>query len=255
MVVPLYDDNPFRMPHRPIVTWSLIGLNVLIFVAEIGIGDGSDELIARLGMTAAAFLGGDIEPGALAPVLTLFSYMFLHADVGHLLGNMIFLWVFGDNVEATLGRPRFLAFYIGSGVLAALAFVVSDPRSDAPLIGASGAIAGVVIAYVMLRPCAKITVLVSIIPVRLSAYWVVAAFAIMQFISLGSASKSDVAYWCHIGGMAAGALLLLLLRPAGVKLFECRQPGQLPAGAAEPMRGASRLPDARRRDAAHDIDT
>jgi membrane associated rhomboid family serine protease len=114
-----------------------------------------------------------------------------------------------------------LIFYIGSGALAGLIYVASDVYSDIPLIGASGAIAGVVVAYVMLRPCARVTVLVTIIPLRLSAYWVIGAFVLMQIINLDSASRSEVAYWCHIGGMMAGALLLLLLRPAGVRLFDC----------------------------------
>jgi len=94
----------------------------------------------------------------------------------------------------------------------------------------------------MLRPCAKITVLVSIIPLRLSAYWVVGAFVILQLVSLGSASQSDVAYWCHVGGMVSGALLLLLLRPAGVRLFECIRPGEVPLDEAMP--DTSRLPGA-----------
>jgi membrane associated rhomboid family serine protease len=180
-------------------------------------------------------------PNLLGPVATLFTYMFLHADWGHLLGNMIFLWVFGDNVEAALGRLRFLIFYLGCGALAALAYIASDIYSDIQLIGASGAIAGVVIAYVMLRPCAKVTVLVTIIPLRLSAYWVIGAFVLMQVISLESASRSEVAYWCHVGGMVAGALLLLVLRPAGVRLFDCER---LPDGPPEPIPDASRLPGA-----------
>jgi len=145
---------------------------------------------------------------------------------------MIFLWVFGDNVEEALGRTRFLIFYLASGALAALAYIASDIYSDIPLIGASGAIAGVVVAYVMLRPCAKVTVLVTIIPLRLSAYWVIGAFVLLQIISLESASRSEVAYWCHVGGMVAGALLLLLLRPAGVRLFDCIRGERIPV---EPM--------------------
>ncbi len=97
-------------------------------------------------------------------------------------------------------------------------------RGQVPLIGASGAIAGVVVAYVMLRPCAKITVLAFGIPLRISAYWVIGAFIALQFINLGSASKSEVAYWCHIGGMLAGALLFPLMRQPGVTLFECIEP-------------------------------
>jgi len=231
MVVPLYDDNPLRLPHRPIVTWGLIALNILIFLAEIGIVPVPDGMFAQLGVTAETFVGNSVMPSLVGPVLTLFTYMFLHADWGHLLGNMIFLWVFGDDVEEALGRLRFLIFYLASGALAALAYIASDINSDIPLIGASGAIAGVVVAYVMLRPCARVTVLVTIIPLRLSAYWVVGAFALMQIINLDSASRSEVAYWCHVGGMVAGALLLLVLRPAGVRLFECIRAERVPAEA------------------------
>jgi len=244
MVVPLYDENPWRLPHRPIVTWGLIALNILIFLAEIGIVPVPDGMFAQLGVTPETFVGNSVMPSLVGPVLTLFTYMFLHADWGHLLGNMIFLWVFGDDVEEALGRLRFLIFYLASGALAALAYIASDINSDIPLIGASGAIAGVVVAYVMLRPCARVTVLVTIIPLRLSAYWVVGAFALMQIINLDSASRSEVAYWCHVGGMVAGALLLLVLRPAGVRLFDCIRGERVPAGA---MPDASRLPGAPRR--------
>jgi membrane associated rhomboid family serine protease len=158
--------------------------------------------------------------------------MFLHADVGHIFGNMIFLWVFGDDVEEALGRRRFLAFYLLCGVIGALAFVASDPTFDGPLIGASGAISGVVIAYAMWRPCAKVTVLVSVIPLRISAYWVIGAFVLTQLWNLESAGKSDVAYWCHLGGMLAGAALFPLMRLPGVQLFECVRTPHYPAGPA-----------------------
>jgi membrane associated rhomboid family serine protease len=137
---------------------------------------------------------------------------------------MIFLWVFGDDIERALGRGRYLLFYLLCGVIGGLVFVANDPHSKIELIGASGAIAGVVIAYVMLRPCAKITVLLGIIPLRLGAYWVVGLFVIIQLWNLGSSSKSEVAYWCHFGGMVAGGILFPLLKPAGIKLFQCMQP-------------------------------
>jgi len=244
MVLPLYDDNPFKLPHRPFVTWALIVLNFVVFFVEFS--TSPQDVVSHFGVVPAAFVGDGIVEGALPPWLTLFTYMFLHSDIFHILGNMIFLWVFGDNVEEALGRVRFVVFYLACGALGALAFIASDAHAEVPLIGASGAIAGTVIAYVMLRPCAKVTVLVSIIPLRLSAYWVVGAFVIMQFINLGSASASEVAYWCHIGGMAAGAVLLLLLRPDGVKLFECMHPDQVPVGPGTSMPDASRLPGAPR---------
>jgi membrane associated rhomboid family serine protease len=243
MVVPIYDENPLRLPHRPIITWGLIVLNILIYLAESGVVPVPDGMLTRLALTPAMFLGNNVMPDLLGPVLSLFTYMFLHADWGHVLGNMIFLWVFGDDVEEALGRVRFLIFYLACGALGGLTFVASDIYSDSALIGASGAVAGVVVAYVMLRPCAKVTVLVTIIPVRLSAYWVIGAFALMQIINLDSASRSEVAYWCHVGGMVAGALLLLVLRPAGVRLFDCMRPEPLPDGPSEPVSDAS-MPDA-----------
>ncbi|MEA2903934.1 MAG: hypothetical protein QOI12_1321 [Alphaproteobacteria bacterium] len=236
MVMPLYDDNPFKLPHRPVVSWGLIAANFIFFVMEFGADGSAQDSLMRFGVMPAAFAGEVGVAGALPPTLTLFTYMFLHADIGHIFGNMIFLWVFGDNVEEALGRWRFLAFYLATGVLAALAFVASDVHSQTPLIGASGAIAGVVIAYVMLRPCAKITVLVSIIPLRVSAYWVVGLFVLLQFVNLGSASKSEIAYWCHIGGMVAGGILFVMLRPPGVMLFECIRAPKVPvvADAGDP---------------------
>jgi rhomboid family protein len=241
MVVPIYDENPWRLPHRPIVTWGLIVINIVIFLAESGTVPVPDGMLTRLALMPTAFLGNNVMPDLLGPVSSLFTYMFLHADWGHLLGNMIFLWVFGDDVEEALGRVRFLIFYLACGALAGLIYVASDLYSDAPLIGASGAIAGVVVAYVMLRPCARVTVLVTIIPLRLSAYWVIGAFVLMQIINLDSASRSEVAYWCHVGGMVAGALLLLVLRPAGVRLFDCMRAERLPDGSPEPIPDASRL--------------
>jgi membrane associated rhomboid family serine protease len=229
MVMPLYDDNPFKLPHRPIVTWGLIALNLAVMLIEFCTDAGAQEMVYRFGLIPAVFNGEAAVPDGMPPMLTIVSYMFLHADAGHIFGNMIFLWVFGDNVEEALGRWRFLAFYLLCGMLGGLAFVASERSSEVPLIGASGAIAGIVIAYVMLRPCAKVTVLVSIIPLRLSAYWVIGAFVIMQIVNLSSASRSDVAYWCHVGGMLAGAVLFPLMRPAGVKLFQCLRPGDLPS--------------------------
>jgi len=160
------------------------------------------------------------------------TYMFIHADVGHIFGNMIFLFVFGDDVEGALGRLRFLLFYLLCGVIGGLTFVASDPTFDGPLIGASGAISGIVIAYAMLRPCAKVTVLVSIVPLRVRAYWVIGAFVLTQLWNLEATGKSDVAYWCHLGGMLTGVALLPLMRLPGVTLFECLQMPRYPAGSA-----------------------
>jgi membrane associated rhomboid family serine protease len=225
MVVPIYDDNPFAAPVKPVVTWCLIAMNLAIFLYEAGASQlALDRMIDTFSLTPAA-LTGDISARGWMPALgTLLTYQFFHADIAHLFGNMVFLWVFGDDIERALGRIRFLAFFLLSGVGGGLVFVANDPHSEIELIGASGSIAGVVVAYVMLRPCAKITVLIAVIPLRISAYWVVGLFVLTQLWNLGASSKSEVAYWCHFGGMLTGGVLFPLIKPAWVKLFQCMQP-------------------------------
>jgi membrane associated rhomboid family serine protease len=121
--------------------------------------------------------------------------------------------------------------------------VASDPTFAGPLIGASGAISGVIVAYVMWRPCAKVTVLFGIIPLRISAFWVIGAFVLTQLWNLEATGKSDVAYWCHLGGMLAGAVLFPIMRRPGVQLFECVRMPNYPGGsvgaAAPPVRPAA----------------
>ena len=225
MVVPIYDDNPFTQPIKPVVTWCMIAANIAVFLYEAGAsGAGLEQMIDTFALAPAALVGDIGAQGWVPAPATLVTYQFLHADISHLAGNMIFLWVFGDDIERALGRGRFLAFYLLAGAVGGLVFVANDPHSRIELIGASGAIAGIVVAYVMLRPCARITVLLGFIPLRIGAYWVVGLFAIMQLWNLGAASKSDVAYWCHFGGMVAGGVLFPLMKPPGVKLFECVHP-------------------------------
>ena len=248
MVVPLYDDNPFAAPVKPVVTWCLIAANLAVFFYEVGASQlALDRMIDTFSLTPAAFVG-DIEPLGWVPALaTVFTYQLFHADIAHLLGNMVFLWVFGDDVERALGRWRYLAFYLLCGVVGGLVFIANDLHSRIELIGASGAIAGLVVAYVMLRPCAKITVLLGIIPLRISAYWVVGLFVLTQLWNLGASSKSEVAYWCHFGGMLAGGILFPLMKPWRVKLFQCMQP--VPDTVVQigpnPVARAARLDDLR----------
>jgi membrane associated rhomboid family serine protease len=225
MVVPIYDDNPFAPPVKPVVTWCLIAANLAIYFYEIAASQlALDRMLDTFSLTPAAFTGDMGARGWLPAWATVITYQFFHADIAHIVGNMVFLWVFGDDIERAVGRRRFLAFYLLCGVVGGLAFVANDPHSQIELIGASGAIAGVVVAYVMLRPCAKITVLLGIIPLRISAYWVVGLFVLTQLWNLGASSKSEVAYWAHFGGMLAGGLLFPLIKPSQVKLFQCLQP-------------------------------
>ena len=243
MVMPIYDDNPFTQPVKPLVTWCLIAANLAVFIYEMGASQlALDRVIDTYSLTPAAMTGDMPARGWVPPLMTLFTYQFFHADFGHILGNMIFLWVFGDDVERALGRWRFLAFFLLVGAVGGLIYVATDRHSTIELIGASGSIAGVIIGYMMLRPCAKITVLLGIIPLRISAYWVIGLFVLTQLWNLGSVSKSEVAYWCHFGGMLAGGILFPLMKAPGVKLFQCLQPIPDTVVRIVPRRG---VPEAR----------
>jgi membrane associated rhomboid family serine protease len=221
VVFPLYDDNPFKLPVPPYATWALIAINVFIFMVTIG---SSEDVQASITISYA------VTPVVVTHSvgwsdLTLVTGMFLHGGWEHLLGNMVYLWVFGDDIEEALGPFRFVLFYLLAGVGASIAYVALNPNSAVPLVGASGAISGVLAAYLMLRPCAKVTVFVLRIVVRVRAYWVIGGWALLQLFLLAGKADDGVAYLAHVGGLAVGALLFLVLRPAGVKLFECMSPG------------------------------
>jgi membrane associated rhomboid family serine protease len=222
MVMPLWDENPFTRAKLPLVTFSLIVVNVAVFICELLLPDDSvKELFLTFGVTPAAIVRGSGLGSGMPSYLTLITSTFLHADIWHLLGNMLFLFVLGDNVEEATGRLRFLVLYLLCGVAASLAFAVSVPDTLDPLLGASGAVAGVVCAYLMLRPCAKVYVLLWPIVLRLAAYWVVGAWVAVQAWQMVMQTQDEVAYIAHIGGLAAGALLFPLLRRPGVRLFQC----------------------------------
>src|SRR5690242_6189141 len=167
--------------------------------------------------------------------------MFLHGGWAHLLGNMLFLWIFGNNIEDALGHGRYLLFYLLCGLAAATAQIVADPASEIPMVGASGAIAGVLGAYLVLHPHANVRVLVWIVIfVRLVNVpaWIVLGlwFAMQLFGGLATPmAKGGVAFWAHVGGFAAGIVLILVLRPRRVALL---QPARTEAFATAPMRAA-----------------
>jgi membrane associated rhomboid family serine protease len=129
MVMPLWDDNPLKLPKLPIVTWGLIVANVLVYIFTAAAAPEMSPAIMNFALTPANITGVPINPTPIPPDLTLVTYMFLHANFWHLLGNMIFLWVFGDDVEEAMGPLRFVAFYIGSGIVAGLVFTASAPHS------------------------------------------------------------------------------------------------------------------------------
>lgn len=235
MVMPLWDHDPFEWPEPPYVMWSLIVINFGVFFWTAGLAPDDAEAIARTaGLIPAALFGGG-SAGAIPAPLTLITSTFLHANFMHVFGNMIFLFVFGDDIEEALGHWRFLAFYLACGIGAGLAYALSDPGSMIDLIGASGAVAGVIAAYLLFRPCAKVYCLLGLIPLRLRAYWIIGFWAIWQFIDAASSVHDGVAYWAHVGGLITGAILFVVMRPAGIALFDCVHSEPVPAGgAAEP---------------------
>jgi len=232
-MIPIYDD--IRTRRRPVLTIGLILACVLVFLYQQTLPDdgslvSSQAFACEWGMVPAHTLegadpaldidraGADLTCEGVSQqhnrLIGLFTSQFLHGDWLHLLGNMLFLWVFGNNVEDRLGRLRFLPFYLLCGVLAALVQGITEPSSGLPLIGASGAIAGIIGAYLLLHPRAGVWTLVAmIIPVKIPAWlWGILYFG-LQFLALGDASQPEgggVAYWAHIGGLVAG---LLLIRP------------------------------------------
>lgn len=228
MVMPIWDHSPFKWRSPPYVMWSLIAVNFAVFFLQSGGGAAALDHADRIaGLIPAAFSSVTIGAALPAP-LTLLTYQFLHADFWHVFGNMIFLFVFGDDIEELIGHWRFLVFYLACGVGAGLAFVLSARGAMTELIGASGAVAGVIAAYLMYRPCARVTVLLGLIPLRLRAFWVIGGWAIWQIVEAASRAQDGIAYWAHVGGLAAGAALFLVMRPPGTPLFECVQPAPVP---------------------------
>jgi membrane associated rhomboid family serine protease len=227
MVIPLYDNNPFAFKSPPYVSWGLIAANFAVFLYTLSVNASGSypktAVILALAFTPAGVGHHNATLPDFVPwELTLVSYAFLHANWLHIIGNMAFLWVFGDDVEEGLGHLRFLLFYLLCAAIGALAFWASEPTANVPLIGASGAIAGVVGAYLLLHPCRKIWVLAFMrVPIRLAAEWVIGFWIVLQFINIFAGADKEVAWWTHIGGFIAGALLVVFMRRPGVKLFDC----------------------------------
>lgn len=231
MVMPLWDHSPFKWPTPPYVMWTIIVVNFLVFFIQASGGPEAMEAVDQMaGLVPSALTGGGAISGALPAPLTLITSMFLHANFMHVFGNMLFLFVFGDDIEEAIGHFRFLVFYLACGLGAALFFVLSDPASHTNLIGASGAVAGVISAYLLYRPCAKVYCLLDIIPLRLRAYWVIGLWAVWQVIEVANRAGDGVAYWAHIGGLVTGAVLFVLMRPAGVALLQCADDDTVQAG-------------------------
>ena len=224
---PLYDDNPHN--QRPYVTWTLMALCIIVYAIQITRpGQGGDVMVYALGFVPAQMFTDSALPGAVEKVpswLSILTYMFLHGGIMHLAGNLLYLWIFGDNVEVAMGRFRFLMFYLLTGVLAALGHAMLETQGEIPMIGASGAISGLLGAYVMLFPRANVRTLmfpygfISVPAMVVLAIW----FALQVFNGLGASSgEASVAFWAHVAGFIAGALLVVLFKRRGVPLFAAR---------------------------------
>ncbi|MEZ5840400.1 MAG: rhomboid family intramembrane serine protease [Hyphomicrobiales bacterium] len=227
MFIPIHDGNPLRFVRFPIVTVTIIIVTSLIFVLfQSGIViNGMNASVLAFGVVPAVVNDIATLPDGLGFVpesATLFTYAFLHGDWMHLIGNMLFVWVFGDNVEDALGHLKFLVFYLLCAAGAAVTHILVMPASQAPLVGASGAAAGIIAAYLMLHPNVKVWILaMGRIPLRISAAWVLGAWIVFQvFNILIAGPDEEVAWWAHIGGLATGAALILVMRRRGVPLFD-----------------------------------
>lgn len=225
-MIPLRDTIPSRTV--PIVNGALLAACVGVFVLQLLAGNGGAALVETFGFVPARlFHPAEVGPGSFSlGAVGLLASMFLHGGFLHLAGNLLFLWIFGDNVEDALGHGRYLLLYLGSGVLAALLQGVIAPSSLVPMVGASGAIAGVLGAYFVLYPHARVVTLVPLFflfpLVEVPAFLFLLLWFLLQFwqgsaalVTSGKAGAAagGVAWWAHVGGFAAGIALLALLKP------------------------------------------
>ncbi|MCH9014020.1 MAG: rhomboid family intramembrane serine protease [Proteobacteria bacterium] len=223
MFIPLHDKNPRILIARPWVTMGVIAACTAIFAVQIWLNlHGQGRLLYGLSLIPATLTGeADLNPQLylVTPAVTLLTYNFLHGGGLHLAGNMLFLWVFGDNIEDAMGHGRFVVFYLLGGVAAGLLQTLADPASPVPTIGASGAVAAVMGAYLILHPRAKILVPIVIFPVYLPAVFLLLLWIGFQVFTAITGGGGGVAWWAHIGGFAAGALLIVPFRHNSIPLF------------------------------------
>lgn len=209
-MMPLEDDNSLRKT-TPIVTFILIALNILFFLAELS---GGEEFVKQW-----AFVPKRFSENPIGDIPTIFSAMFMHAGLMHLGGNMLYLWIFGDNVEDHLGKPKYLMLYLLSGIAATFSQYVFFPGSNIPNVGASGAIAGVLGAYILFFPGQKVKVLVGQSVVAMPALVVIGFWIALQLMSgagslYSTQDTGGVAYMAHIGGFLSGLAVAFLFRLA-----------------------------------------
>lgn len=216
-MIPIRDQIPTR--RTPVVNYLLIGINILVFILIWLSGSSQEALVEQFAMIPSHFADGI----TFRDILTIFTSMFMHAGLAHIAGNMLYLWIFGDNVEDSLGPIKYLLFYLAGGVLASVTHILTNPGSQLPTVGASGAIAAVLGAYLVLYPQSKIVTFIplgfflrmTIVP----AVFVLGLWFVLQLfngvLSLGQADVGGVAFWAHIGGFIAGIVMAKLLTLGG----------------------------------------
>ena len=213
-MIPIRDDIPTR--RTPVVNYVLITANILVFVFLFLSGPSQESLVNELALIPSNYSNG-LELGDLTDI---FTSMFIHAGLLHLLGNMLYLWIFGDNVEDSLGSLQYLVFYLVGGVVASLAHFLINPGSQLPTVGASGAIAAVLGAYLVLYPRARVATFIPIgFFLRLTmvpASIVLGLWFVLQLfngvLTFGATDMGGTAFWAHIGGFVAGVLLAFLFK-------------------------------------------
>ncbi len=221
-MLPLRDENPTST--TPVVNYVLIGINILVFIFQVMLGSSQDSFVYQFALIPAQITGGI----GIGDVLDVFTSMFMHAGLAHIGGNMLYLWIFGDNVEDAMGHGRYLFFYLTGGVVASAAHVLTNPGSQIPTVGASGAIAAVLGAYLILYPQSRVSTLIFIgYFIRLAmvpATIVLGLWFVLQLfqgvLTLGAADVGGVAFWAHIGGFVAGLVLAKVLAKRTQRYYE-----------------------------------
>lgn len=239
MFIPLYDSNHLRRIRHAYVTIGLIVLNVAVYLTTRLAGDdfAAGAALSYGFIPSIVHHTAELSPQfvVIPANLSYVTYSFLHADIFHLGGNMLFLWVFGDNVEDALGHVRYLIFYLLCAIAGALFQSLVAWNSQEPLIGASGAIAGVVTAYLILYPRVKVWVLAfARIPLHIPAFIPLILWVLFQVVMFARGGEDQISWACHIGGIIAGAVLVLVLRSRGVPLFAAADEDVPTANADQP---------------------
>jgi len=218
-MIPISDENPSRL--TPFVTWGIIAACIVAFFWQLSFSEQAEDSLLLTFAFVPRNLFGDVASVSLYgipwPWYTLITSMFLHGGFLHLGGNMLYLWIFGNNVEDAMGHARFAAFYFICGIAAALSEGIMNPHSSLPMLGASGAISGVLAGYVLIYPRARITVIIPLgillYPTKISAFYVVGFWFVLQLLNVVGTTPGGpgTAWWAHVGGFIAGLVLTPML--------------------------------------------